>query len=166
MGMIKLPLDSIDYFKNNLDNIFQTGNLAEGQWNERLEDYIKDTTGAKIAVCTNSNGAGLVALLSIYRYYYNRSLVLIQSNTMYGVKTMVPSGGCKLLGLISCQLETLMPSVQDIKDSISNLSEEEKSKLIILYRTTLFSLQVSSITAFSIPILLKLSESKLKLPVL
>ena len=132
MGMIKLPHASIEYFKENLDEIFNSGNLAEGQWNKRLGDYVKDLTGSQISVATNSNGAGLVALLSIYRYYYNRNLVLIQSNTMYGVKTMVPSGGCKLAGFINCQLESLMPSIQDIKDSISNFSEGKKSKLIIL----------------------------------
>jgi len=132
MGMIKLPENSIEYFKKNLDKIFQTGNLAEGQWNKRLEGFVKDLTGSQISVATNSNGAGLVALLSIYRYYYHRNIVLIQSNTMYGVKTMVLSGGCKLAGFINCQIESLMPSVQDIKDSISKFSKEDKNRLIIL----------------------------------
>ena len=101
MGMIKLPKNSIDYFKKNLDEIFQSGNLAEGQWNKRLEGFVKDLTGSQVSVATNSNGAGLVALLSIYRYYYHRNIVLIQANTMYGVKTMVLSGGCKLAGFIN-----------------------------------------------------------------
>jgi dTDP-4-amino-4,6-dideoxygalactose transaminase len=132
MGMIKLPENSIEYFKNNLDKIFQSGNLAEGQWNKKLEGFVKDLTGSQVSVATNSNGAGLVALLSIYKYYYRRNKVLIQSNTMYGVKTMVLSSGCKLSGFINCQLESLMPSVQDIKDSISNFSREDKNRLIIL----------------------------------
>jgi len=132
MGTIKIPENSIDYFKNNLDAIFKSGNLAEGQWNKRLGDYVKDLTSSQVSVCTNSNGAGLVSLLSIYRYYFNRNIVLIQSNTMYGVKTMVPSGGCKLVGFINCQLESLMPSIQDVKDSISNFSKEDKNRLIIL----------------------------------
>ena len=132
MGMIKLPENSIEYFKNNLDDIFQSGNLAEGQWNKRLGDYVKDLTSSQVSVCTNSNGAGLVSLLNIYRYYFNRNIVLIQSNTMYGVKTMVPSGGCELVGFINSQLESLMPSIQDVKDSISNFSKEDKNRLIIL----------------------------------
>ena len=132
MGMIKLPHASIEYFKENLDEIFNSGNLAEGQWNKRLGDYVKDLTGAQISVATNSNGAALVAMLSIYRYYYNRNLVLIQSNTMYGVKTMIPAGGCQLAGIISSQLDTLMPSIQDIKDSISKFSKEDRNQLIVL----------------------------------
>jgi len=132
MGMIKLPERSIEFFKNNIDDIFKTGNLAEGQWNERLRSFVKDLTKSQESVCTNSNGAGLVALLSIYNYCFNRKLVLIQSNTMYGVKTMVPAGRCQLAGIISSQLETLMPSIQDIKDSISKFSKEDRNQLIIL----------------------------------
>ena len=132
MGMIKLPMNSIDYFKKNLDEIFQSGNLAEGQWNKRLEGFVKDLTGSQVSVATNSNGAGLIALLVTYRYYHNRNLVLIQSNTMYGVKTIVPTSGCRLAGFIDCQLETLMPSLQDVKVAIANLDKKDKYQLIIL----------------------------------
>ena len=66
MGMIKIPENSINYFKNNIDEIFKSGNLAEGQWNKRLGDYVKDLTSSQVSVCTNSNGAGLVSLISIY----------------------------------------------------------------------------------------------------
>ena len=38
--MIKLPKKSIEHFSKNLNNIFNTGNLAEGIWNERLEKEI------------------------------------------------------------------------------------------------------------------------------
>lgn len=132
MGMIKLPKNSIEYFSKNLDGIFKSGNLAEGQWNKKLGEFVKDLTSSQVSVCTNSNGAGLVALLSIYKYYYKRNKVLIQSNTMYGVKTMVPTSGCKLSGYINCQLESLMPSIQDIKISISNFGKKDKNRLIIL----------------------------------
>ena len=40
MGLIKLPSKSIDYFTKNLDEIFESGNLAEGPWNKRLSDYV------------------------------------------------------------------------------------------------------------------------------
>jgi len=132
MGMIKLPKSSIEYFKKHQDGIFQSGNLAEGQWNEKLKEFVKDLTSAKASVCTNSNGSGLVALLSLYNYYFKRDLVLIQSNTMYGVKTMVPAGRCEISAVIQCQLETLMPSIEDIKNSISHFSEAEKKRSIIL----------------------------------
>lgn len=132
MGMIKLPKQSIDFYKKNIDEIFETGFLAEGKWNKELSKFVINMTGAKAAVSTSSNGAGMVALLSLYRYYYKRTKVLIQSNTMYGVKTMVPAGGCTLEGFISCRLETLMPSIEDVKNAVSGLSQNEKDHLIIL----------------------------------
>ena len=36
MGIIKLPKKSINYFKNNLDDIFNSGNLAEEAMDEGL----------------------------------------------------------------------------------------------------------------------------------
>ena len=130
--MIKLPAKSIKYFKNNLDEIFETGNLAEGKWNKKLQDYTSSLSGAKYATVTNSNGAGLVSLMSIYKNYYKRSKVLIQANTMYGVQTMVPTSGCDLIGHIDCRLHTLMPSLKDIENSIINIDKNDKKKLIIL----------------------------------
>tara|TARA_B100000315_G_scaffold151845_1_gene140659 strand:+ start:4320 stop:5381 length:1062 start_codon:yes stop_codon:yes gene_type:complete len=132
MGLIKLPELSINFFKKNLNEIFISGNLAEGPWNKKLSEFVKDLTGARVALPTNSNGAGLITLLTIYRHYYERTNVLIQSNTMYGVKTMVYAGGCKLAGFIQCRLETLMPSVHDIKVAIGLLDQKEKNKLMIL----------------------------------
>ena len=74
----------------------------------------------------------MVALLTIYRHYHGRKNVLIQSNTMYGVKTMVYAGGCGLSGFIQSQLETLMPSIKDVKNAINLLDQKEKNKLVIL----------------------------------
>ena len=102
MGLIKLPKDSINYFKNNLDEIFISGNLAEGPWNKKLSEFVKDLTDAQVTLPTNSNGAGMVSILTVYRHYYGRKNVLIQSNTMYGVKTMVSAAGYTLLGFIDC----------------------------------------------------------------
>ena len=132
MGMIKIPDTSIDYFKSNLDEIFETGHFAEGKWNKELSYFVQELTGANISVCTNSNGSGLVALLSIYRHYKNRNTVLIQANTMYGVKVMVPASGCELGRFIDCQLESLMPSLSDVKNSISKMNDDEKGRSIIL----------------------------------
>ena len=132
MGMIKLPKKSISFFKENLDEIFNTGNLAEGQWNQNLQDYVNNLSGSDYSTVTNSNGAGLVSLMCIYKHFFNRSLVLIQANTMYGVQTMVPTSGCELLGYIDCRLETLMPSIEDIKNAIKNYDKKTKDRLIIL----------------------------------
>lgn len=131
MGMIKIPKQSIQFYKENFDEIIESGFLAEGKWNKQLSKYTSEVTRAKCAVPTNSNGAGIVSLLQIYSHYFNRKNVLIQSNTMYGVKTMVPSGGCKLDGYINCKLNTLMPNLDDIKASIHSYSKQEKEELIV-----------------------------------
>jgi len=131
MGLIKLPEESINYFKSNLDEIFISGNLAEGPWSEKLSAKVKDISGVKYAIPTASNGSGIVALLQIYKQYYNRRKVMIQSNTMYGVKTMVASGGCELVGYINCRIESLMPSLKDVENAI-NAYKGNLSELIIL----------------------------------
>lgn len=131
MGMIKLPSEAISFFKNNIDEIFLTGNLAEGKWNKEISNLIKKFCNVKNATPTSSNGAGLVALMTIYRTYYNRTRVLIQSNTMYGVKTMVNSAACEIAGYIDCKLETLMPGIDDLKRSVTEF-KGNKSELIIL----------------------------------
>ena len=51
MGIIKLPKNAIDFFKSNQNKIFESGDLAEGPWNEQLskkiksEQYDKETFG-------------------------------------------------------------------------------------------------------------------------
>lgn len=132
MGMIKLPKKSINFYKENIDEIFDSGMLAEGKWNKQLSSFVKDLASSKYAVPTSSNGSGLICLLQLYNYYYKRKNVLIQSNTMYGVKVMVPAGSCKLSGFISCRLETLMPSIGDVKRSVQNFSTKDKAELIIM----------------------------------
>ena len=132
MGMIKLPQQSINYFNNNLDEIFHSGNLAEGPWAEKLSEKIKLMTKTKYAIPTCSNGSGIVGLLQIYKEYYNRSRVMIQSNTMYGVKTMVKSGGCELEGYIQCRLETLMPSFDDVKQAVNDYEGDTQELIILL----------------------------------
>ena len=131
MGMIKVPKKSINFFNSNLSDIFETGFLAEGKWNKKLNELIKNITGASNATPTNSNGAGIVALLTIYRHIYKRTKVLVQSNTMYGVKVMVPAAGCENSGYIGCQINTLMPSFYDVKQSLSGFSKTDKKKMII-----------------------------------
>lgn len=131
MGMIKLPNQSIDYFKRNVDDIFSSGHLAEGPWGEKLSEKVKEISGREYAIPTASNGSGIVALLQVYKQYYNRNKVMIQSNTMYGVKTMVASGGCDLVGYINCRIESLMPSLDDVENAISKY-DGDLSELIIL----------------------------------
>jgi len=132
MGTIKLPKNSIDFFKSNQNKIFESGNLAEGPWNEQLSKKIKSICNIKNAICVNSNGSGLVALLLIYKEYYGRTDVMIQSNTMYGVKTITKTAGYNLVDFIDCQLETLMPNFADLKKAVDNYKGEIKKLVILL----------------------------------
>ena len=131
MGTIKLPKNSIDFFKINQNKIFDSGNLAEGPWNAQLSKKIKSICNVKNAICVNSNGSGLVALLLIYKEYYGRTNVMIQSNTMYGVKTITKTAGYNLVDIIDCHLETLMPTFEDLKKSVDNY-KGKISQLVIL----------------------------------
>jgi perosamine synthetase len=131
MGMIKLPERAIKFFKDNIDEIFITGNLAEGKWNLAISDHVKSFCNVQHAIPTSSNGTGLVALMTIYRTYYNRSKVFIQSNTMYGVKTMVYSAACEVSGYIDCNVDTLMPGIEQVIKSVREY-EGKKDELIIL----------------------------------
>jgi len=125
MGTIKLPKNSIDFFKNNQNQIFESGYLAEGPWNEQLSEKIKSICNVKNAICVNSNGSGLVALLLIYKEYYGRTNVMIQSNTMYGVKTMTKTAGYNLVDIIDCSLETLMPTFEDLKKQCKKYAKKK-----------------------------------------
>lgn len=131
MGMIKIPQKAIEFYKQNIDEIFISGNLAEGKWNQQLSDHISGYCHVKHATPTSSNGSGLVALMLIYKEYFSRTNVLLQSNTMYGVKTMVFSAGCNLAGFIDCTIDTLMPTFEQVKKSVEEF-DGKKSSLIIL----------------------------------
>ena len=132
MGLIKIPQSSVDYFKKHQDEIFESGNLSEGPWNEKLADKVKKISGTRTAVCVNSNGSGLVALLLIFKEYYGRKDIMIQSNTMYGVKTIVGTAGYNLVKFIDCRLETLMPSFENFKEAINSYQGNLKELVIML----------------------------------
>ena len=51
MGTIKLPKNSVDFFKSNQNKIFESGNLAEGPWNKQLSEKIKSICNVKNAIC-------------------------------------------------------------------------------------------------------------------
>jgi len=131
MGMIKLPKQSIEFFKENVDEIFESGALAEGKWNKEVSSFVEEYCSVSSAIPVASNGSGMVTLLQIYNEYHGRENAFIQSNTMYGVKTMIKSGSHSLAGFVDCSPETLMPTLDDVKKSVENYSGD-KSKLTIL----------------------------------
>ena len=119
MGLIRLPDNSIQFFKKNLDEIFSSGNLAEGKWNRAVSEQVAEFCGCTHAVPTASNGSGIVAVLEVMQRYYGRTAVLIQSNTMYGVKTMAVTSGLRLGRAIDCSTTTLMPTIDDVRSALS-----------------------------------------------
>tara|TARA_E500000075_G_scaffold13516_1_gene10457 strand:- start:377 stop:1420 length:1044 start_codon:yes stop_codon:yes gene_type:complete len=131
MSLIKIPSKALEFFKNNQDEIFKSGNLAEGPWNKKLSEKVKQISGSQNAVSVNSNGSGLVAILLIFKTYFGREDIMIQSNTMYGVKTIVGTAGYNLVDYINCNLDTLMPSFEDVKNSIEGY-KKDRNKLVIM----------------------------------
>ena len=131
MGMIKIPQVSIEKFQENYKSIFDTGNLAEGQWNESLSNYFKKYTNVKHAITFSSNGSGLLAILIILKRYRGYKNIFIQSNTMYGVKTIANSSGLNYIGAVSCSLPSLMPSIAQVTDFVVKLKEPEKTVFLL-----------------------------------
>ena len=131
MGMIKVPQSAVDKFIKNVSEIFATGNLAEEQWNAKLSDFFKSYTGAKCAFSFSSNGSGLLAILILLKRYRNYDKVFIQSNTMYGVKTIAITSGLQYIGAVSCGIPSLMPSLAQVSDFISKLDEPKRTVFLM-----------------------------------
>ena len=53
MGMIKLPNQSINFFNENYLNIFESGNLAEGEWNKKVAEWSCSYTSADYSLAVN-----------------------------------------------------------------------------------------------------------------
>ena len=133
MGMIKLPQKSLELFHDNLDDIFKTGALAEGEWNQKVADWTKDYTGADGALAVNSNGAGLHAILRVLKQFNGKKKVFIQSNTMYGVKTIALSSGLDLCGYVNCSLDYLMPTYKQVSEFVNKLENPSECVFLITH---------------------------------
>ena len=79
MGIIKIPDESIQFFSKHFVDIFQSGNLAEGEWINKVAAWTREYTKAPYAHPVNSNGAGIFSILSILKKYYknNNHMTLI-----------------------------------------------------------------------------------------
>ena len=121
MGMIKLPNKSIDFFNNNYSNIFESGNLAEGEWNKKVAEWACQYTSANYSLAVNSNGSGMYAILRLWKQYKGKKRIFLQSNTMYGVRTIAISSGLELCGYVDCSLDYLMPTYEQVQNFIAHL---------------------------------------------
>lgn len=131
MGMIKVPQAAVDKFNKHAPEIFATGNLAEGQWNSNLSEYFKVYTHAQCAIPFSSNGSGLLAILMLLKRYRNYDKVFIQSNTMYGVKTIAITSGLHYVGAVSCSIPSLMPSLEQVSEFISKLEDPKRTVFLM-----------------------------------
>ena len=148
MGMIKIPQASEEFFANKYQKIFESGLLAEGDWNKNLEKWTEQYTSAKFATACNSNGAGILAILNILRQKYGKTNIFIQSNTMYGVKTTAITSGLKYVGAVNCKLDYLMPSLEQLQNFAIGLKEPENSIFLLTHIGGWINPEIESIAAY------------------
>ena len=129
--MIQIPQSSIKKFKSNLDEIIDSGNLAEGAWNEKLGAFFDKYVGMKNSIPFSSNGSGILAILMLLKKYRGYEDIFIQSNTMYGVKTIAVSSGLNFKGYVDCDLLSLMPNISQFKKYIEKLENPKKSVFLL-----------------------------------
>jgi perosamine synthetase len=127
MGMIKIPQEAIENFEKNYPQIFESGNLAEGKWNTSLSAFFKEYTNASHSMAFSSNGSGLLAILMLLKRYRNFKKIFIQSNTMYGVKTIAISSGLDFIGCVPCSLPSLMPTAAQVREFLDGLETTSDS---------------------------------------
>lgn len=131
--MIKLPNESIEFFEKNYKEIFSSGELAEGKWGNAVADWACEFTEAKHALAVNSNGTGLFALLRILKQYRSKKKIFLQSNTMYGVRTIAISSGLELCGYVDCSLDYLMPTFDQVKDYVDRFDKPEEYVFLLTH---------------------------------
>lgn len=133
MGMIKLPEQSISFFEDHYPAIFESGNLAEGKWISEVGSWATEYTNAPFAHAVNSNGAGIFSILNILSRYFNKRRIFLQSNTMYGVRTMSITSGLELCGYVDCDLDYLMPTYDQVADFVSRLDKPSECVFLITH---------------------------------
>lgn len=131
--MIKLPQPAISKFEKNYSEIFQTGNLAEGKWNLELAEFFKNYTRARYAMPFSSNGSGLLAILMLLKEHRGYKKIFIQSNTMYGVKTIASSSGLEFVGSVPCSVPQLMPSALQVSTFLDTLSNTQECVFLMTH---------------------------------
>lgn len=133
MGMIKLPMSSLNYFDKHYKEIFSTGNLAEGNWIKEIAKFTCNYTNSPFSLATNSNGSGILALLTIYKKFKNKKKIFLQSNTMYGVKTIASTSGLDICGYVDCDLNYLMPNYNQVYDFVKSISKPEECVFLLTH---------------------------------
>jgi len=133
MGMIKVPEKSIAFFKDNFQEIIDSGELAEGKWNMKVAVLAMNYSSTKNALTTNSNGSGIFTILYLLKQLRGYKNFFIQSNTMYGVQTMSMTTGLNLSGFVECSIDYLMPTYEDFKKFVKTLDNPSENVFLITH---------------------------------
>ena len=133
MGTIKLPIASQNHFNAHYKEIFDSGNLAEGKWNKSVGEWGCSYTSSRYGLAVNSNGAGIFAILNVLKNYRAKKRIFLQSNTMYGVRTMSITSGLDLIGYVDCSLDYLMPTFEQVSDFVSLLDKPEECVFLLTH---------------------------------
>ena len=133
MAMIKLPTASQTYFDSHYREIFSSGNLAEGKWNRAVGEWGCSYTSASHGLAVNSNGAGIFAILNVLKHYRQKKRIFLQSNTMYGVRTMSIASGLDLIGYVDCSVDYLMPTYDQVSDFVSLLDNPQECVFLLTH---------------------------------
>tara|TARA_B100001559_G_C16503410_1_gene624527 strand:+ start:521 stop:1564 length:1044 start_codon:yes stop_codon:yes gene_type:complete len=133
MGMIKLPKSAVEFYEDNYREIFASGNLAEGIWSEKICEWACSYTSSKYSLAVNSNGAGILSILNVLKMKLNKKRIFLQSNTMYGVKTMSITSGLELIGYVDCSIDYLMPTYDQVKSFVQKIEDPSDCVFLITH---------------------------------
>ncbi|QWD80051.1 DegT/DnrJ/EryC1/StrS aminotransferase family protein [Polynucleobacter sp. MWH-Spelu-300-X4] len=131
--MIKIPAKAQNFFYENIQDIFDSGNLAESKWNKLLAEQTCKYTSAAHCISFNSNGSAILATLMGLKQLKSLKYVFVQSNTMYGVKVMAHTSGLEVLDSIPCSLATLMPSAEQVECYLRSLKYPRETVFLLTH---------------------------------
>lgn len=147
MGMIKIPKEAIVKFEKNYPEIFQSGNLAEGKWNKELAAFFRNYTQASYAMPFSSNGSGLLAILMLLKKHRGYKNIFIQSNTMYGVKTIANTSGLNMVGYVPCSLPSLMPTASQVLNFLTTIANPSEAVFLATHIGGIVNPEINEIAA-------------------
>ncbi len=147
MGMIKLPREAIYKFEKNYSEIFSSGTLAEGPWNKALSQFFREYSNANFALPFSSNGSGLLATLMLLKKHRRFKKIFIQTNTMYGVKTIAVSSGLDLIGYVPCSLPQLMPTARQLSSFLESVENPQECVFLMSHIGGIVNPDVEEIAA-------------------
>lgn len=125
---ITLPENVVRDYTTKVADVLRSGAIAEGPCRGQVESKISAlfTTQQVKSILTSSNGTGLFASLQFYKTQ-GFTHVIVQSNTMYGIKTIVNTAGMTPVVIASPNL------VMDHVDLAEYLDVNPDTKFVVLY---------------------------------